>query len=221
MKSSFTGSYFGSSARVSDRYVRPNGDTIRDVCPANVFVNPRPAASGNSGDNSRQDQNGANDASGPSPIVIAPQPSPSSSSSSSSSSGNWARPPRMHLQLLPAPPAPPPNAHSHPPPNAHSHHMSSYLRYKRSLLAFTRHHHTFYSPSPLINYNQNSLDGPRVLFVAKVLVGNYTMGHTQTRRPPLGFDSCVDNPMNPGMFVIFDRNQVYPAYMIEYRLLQQ
>ena len=30
------------------------------------------------------------------------------------------------------------------------------------------------------------------------------------------YDSCVDNPSSPSLYVVFDSNQIYPKYLIEY-----
>lgn len=59
------------------------------------------------------------------------------------------------------------------------------------------------------------------MIVARVLVGKYTQGHERLRRPPLIspnklYDSCVNNVANPSIFVIFDRSQYYPEYIIRY-----
>ncbi|KAK0068422.1 PARP7S [Biomphalaria pfeifferi] len=63
------------------------------------------------------------------------------------------------------------------------------------------------------------------MFVARVLVGHTARGSAGLRRPPplsencpLGkcFDSCVDNVHSPNIYVIFDSNQSYPEYLIEY-----
>lgn len=67
--------------------------------------------------------------------------------------------------------------------------------------------------------------GPRrVMFQAKVLVGRYTKGEESVTSPPTipnedhrRYDSCVDNVQNPSIFVVFDRNQSYPAYLIVYK----
>lgn len=55
-----------------------------------------------------------------------------------------------------------------------------------------------------------------VMFVARVLVGNFIEGHTSYRSPPLQYDSCVDTRLNPSVFVIFQKDQIYPEYVIEY-----
>ncbi|XP_033118648.1 uncharacterized protein LOC117118237, partial [Anneissia japonica] len=63
------------------------------------------------------------------------------------------------------------------------------------------------------------------MFVARVLVGSYTNGTRDMRRPPYKnssdktkgmYDSCVDNTSNPSIFVVFDNHQVYPEYVITY-----
>ena len=54
------------------------------------------------------------------------------------------------------------------------------------------------------------------MFVAMVLLGTYTTGHSKLKKPPPGYDSCVDDINNPCKFIIFDVRQVYPAYIIEY-----
>ena len=68
------------------------------------------------------------------------------------------------------------------------------------------------------------------MFVAKVLVGSYTKGHSSYRRPPPKipsdprsdlYDSCVDNQSNPSVFVVFDTDQVYPEYIITYSTISR
>ncbi|XP_035381612.1 protein mono-ADP-ribosyltransferase PARP12-like [Electrophorus electricus] len=62
----------------------------------------------------------------------------------------------------------------------------------------------------------------KTMFVARVLVGHYTRGNTNFVHPPAktsvnGFyDSCVDNETNPTIFVIFEKFQIYPEFIIEY-----
>ncbi|KAB0375631.1 hypothetical protein FD755_012274, partial [Muntiacus reevesi] len=55
-----------------------------------------------------------------------------------------------------------------------------------------------------------------VMFVARVLVGNFIEGHMSYQRPPPRYDSCVDTRVNPSVFVIFQKDQIYPEYVIEY-----
>lgn len=63
----------------------------------------------------------------------------------------------------------------------------------------------------------------KCMFLARVLVGEYSLGHPHFCRPPSKdlsianfFDSCVDDMVNPKIFVIFDSNQIYPEYLIEF-----
>lgn len=62
------------------------------------------------------------------------------------------------------------------------------------------------------------------MFRAKVLVGMFTQGKSGFRRPPeipgqshKLYDSCVDRSYDPSIFVIFDRAQSYPEYLIHYQ----
>ncbi|XP_047008698.2 protein mono-ADP-ribosyltransferase PARP12 [Ictalurus punctatus] len=70
-------------------------------------------------------------------------------------------------------------------------------------------------------YSQ-SAGSSKKMFVARVLVGHYTSGHGSFVRPPAktmgkGFyDSCVDNCSNPSIFVVFEKFQIYPEFIIEY-----
>ncbi|XP_061677949.1 protein mono-ADP-ribosyltransferase PARP12 isoform X2 [Syngnathoides biaculeatus] len=60
------------------------------------------------------------------------------------------------------------------------------------------------------------------MFVALVLVGDYTKGSSQFARPPakgnstILYDSCVDDVKNPNIFVIFEKQQIYPEFLIDY-----
>ncbi|NXL35712.1 PAR12 polymerase, partial [Glaucidium brasilianum] len=61
----------------------------------------------------------------------------------------------------------------------------------------------------------------KTMFLARVLVGEFTLGSSSYVRPPLKdnqkfYDSCVNNSSNPSIFVIFERHQIYPEYLIEY-----
>ncbi|XP_063164401.1 zinc finger CCCH-type antiviral protein 1-like isoform X2 [Candoia aspera] len=65
--------------------------------------------------------------------------------------------------------------------------------------------------------------GKKTMFVAQVLVGEFTVGHATYNRPPAKsagmvnfYDSCVDDLLNPSIFVIFEKHQVYPAYIVSY-----
>ncbi|XP_042156290.1 protein mono-ADP-ribosyltransferase PARP12-like isoform X1 [Oncorhynchus tshawytscha] len=68
-----------------------------------------------------------------------------------------------------------------------------------------------------------SHSGVRSMFVCWVLVGDYTRGKSDLRRPPpkgegnpTFYDSCVDNVLNPSIYVVFEKHQVYPEFLIRY-----
>jgi len=63
------------------------------------------------------------------------------------------------------------------------------------------------------------------MFFARVLVGRSTVGRSDYRTPPplnpsdqFGrcFDSCVNRPLDPTIYVIFSSAQCYPEYIVEY-----
>lgn len=65
--------------------------------------------------------------------------------------------------------------------------------------------------------------GMKMMFMALVLVGEFTKGSSSMVRPPqkkykegIYYDSCVDKDQNPSIFVIFEKYQIYPEYIIEY-----
>ncbi|XP_054420421.1 zinc finger CCCH-type antiviral protein 1 [Pteronotus mesoamericanus] len=55
-----------------------------------------------------------------------------------------------------------------------------------------------------------------IMFVARVLVGDFIEGNRSYVSPPSLYDSCVDTRFNPSVFVIFQKDQIYPEYLIEY-----
>uniref|UniRef100_A0A7M5V7R2 PARP catalytic domain-containing protein n=1 Tax=Clytia hemisphaerica TaxID=252671 RepID=A0A7M5V7R2_9CNID len=65
----------------------------------------------------------------------------------------------------------------------------------------------------------------RYMFVAKVLAGKFTKGNPDFKRPPPTpsdphtlYDSCVDNISLPSMYIVFERDQCYPQYLITFRV---
>ncbi|XP_059252299.1 zinc finger CCCH-type antiviral protein 1 [Mustela nigripes] len=61
-----------------------------------------------------------------------------------------------------------------------------------------------------------------VMFVARVLVGDFTQGEMGSiSPPPPPYNSYVDIRSNPSVFVIFDKDQIYPEYVIEYTELDK
>ncbi|KAL3861798.1 hypothetical protein ACJMK2_007817 [Sinanodonta woodiana] len=77
--------------------------------------------------------------------------------------------------------------------------------------------------------NGSSTTAVRYMFLAKVLVGEYTTGSPSYVRPPEKpdgtahqlFDSCVDNVDSPALFVVFDLKQCYPEYLICYKSFEE
>ncbi|XP_077123267.1 protein mono-ADP-ribosyltransferase PARP12-like [Ranitomeya variabilis] len=66
-----------------------------------------------------------------------------------------------------------------------------------------------------------SVDSQSVMFVARVLVGDFVRGSSLYLRPPSKssstfYDSCVDKESDPSIFVVFEKHQIYPEYLIRY-----
>lgn len=64
----------------------------------------------------------------------------------------------------------------------------------------------------------------RSMFLVRLLVGEYTKGSSDYRRPPSKdggdinfYDSCVDDVHNPSIYVVFDKHQIYPEYLLQYK----
>lgn len=72
-------------------------------------------------------------------------------------------------------------------------------------------------------YTQADANKSRFMFLVKVLAGSYVMGCSSYQTPPSDrvharyYDSCVDNESTPTMFIVFDIDQHYPEYVIEYQ----
>ncbi|XP_075711779.1 protein mono-ADP-ribosyltransferase PARP12-like [Rhinoderma darwinii] len=59
------------------------------------------------------------------------------------------------------------------------------------------------------------------MFVARALVGDFIRGSSSFLRPPSKssssfYDSCVDSASHPSIFVIFEKHQICPEYLIKY-----
>ncbi|XP_026883853.2 protein mono-ADP-ribosyltransferase PARP14-like isoform X1 [Electrophorus electricus] len=70
-------------------------------------------------------------------------------------------------------------------------------------------------------YSKADTQGHKRMFLARVLVGEYTKGKSTFLAPPAKsnssidlYDSVTDNQQNPSMFVIFHDVQAYPEYLI-------
>ncbi|XP_075198944.1 uncharacterized protein LOC142301806 [Anomaloglossus baeobatrachus] len=73
------------------------------------------------------------------------------------------------------------------------------------------------------DYSTPTSSGRHAMFVARVLVGDFIKGDPHMKRPPLRpgsstryYDSCVDNITDPSIFVVFEKHQIYPEYLLEY-----
>ncbi|XP_066911705.1 protein mono-ADP-ribosyltransferase PARP11-like [Clytia hemisphaerica] len=75
-----------------------------------------------------------------------------------------------------------------------------------------------------LNFTRPDSNKIRYMFVAKVLAGRYTKGSSDIKRPPpispldphTLHDSCVDNISSPSMYIVFERDQCYPQYLITF-----
>ena len=61
----------------------------------------------------------------------------------------------------------------------------------------------------------------RCIFISLVLVGSYTLGNKEYRRPPEKengqlYDSCVDKVKDPDKIAIFDNCQCYPLFYVQF-----
>jgi len=74
-------------------------------------------------------------------------------------------------------------------------------------------------------YTTTNSAGRRFMFLGRVLVGKSALGKSELQRPPpvdpsrphgALYDSCVNSTSNPTIFVIFDNDQCYPEFLIEY-----
>ncbi|XP_067392121.1 protein mono-ADP-ribosyltransferase PARP12-like [Emydura macquarii macquarii] len=71
------------------------------------------------------------------------------------------------------------------------------------------------------NYSKTN-SNTKTMFLARVLTGEFTLGCSSYLRPPTKdngnnfYDSCVNSLSNPSIFVIFEKHQIYPEYLIEY-----
>ncbi|GAA6221073.1 TCDD-inducible poly [ADP-ribose] polymerase-like [Lates japonicus] len=92
---------------------------------------------------------------------------------------------------------------------------------------------SYFATTASFSHTYSGTVGPvevRHMFLAKVLVGKVSQGRNSYRRPPplssktrqyRLYDTCVDNMDKPTMFVVFDRCQCYPYYLIKYKDLSK
>jgi hypothetical protein len=77
--------------------------------------------------------------------------------------------------------------------------------------------HSKYSHS----YAAPASDGTRLLFLAKVHVGLMCVGTSSMKYPPIWkgtiqYDTTVNDPSNPSIYVKYDSHDYYPVYLIQY-----
>ncbi|CAB1345985.1 unnamed protein product, partial [Coregonus sp. 'balchen'] len=73
------------------------------------------------------------------------------------------------------------------------------------------------------SHSYTSHSGVRSMFVCRVVVGDYTRGKSYLRRPPpkgegnpTSYDSCMDNVLDPSIYVVFEKHRVYLEFLIRY-----
>ncbi|KAM8882173.1 protein mono-ADP-ribosyltransferase PARP14-like isoform 2-T2 [Synchiropus picturatus] len=75
------------------------------------------------------------------------------------------------------------------------------------------------------SYAKPKTNGSKLMLVARVLAGIYTVGHSTMKVPPPRnprqpnelYDSLVDSQHQPSLFVVFHDNQAYPDYLIHFQ----
>ena len=80
------------------------------------------------------------------------------------------------------------------------------------------------SYSTQIKYSPPEANGYRYMYLAHVLVGEYAAGSQGMITPPAkgsdstdAYDSVVDSPGNPKIFVVFYDSQCYPDYLVTFK----
>lgn len=73
-------------------------------------------------------------------------------------------------------------------------------------------------------YSKPDVNGKKYMYLARVLVGEYSQGTKGSITPAVKnasnsidlFDSSTDNVSQPSMFIIFNDIQAYPEYLITF-----
>uniref|UniRef100_A0A672TDR8 Poly [ADP-ribose] polymerase n=1 Tax=Sinocyclocheilus grahami TaxID=75366 RepID=A0A672TDR8_SINGR len=86
---------------------------------------------------------------------------------------------------------------------------------------------TYFAVDPCYSakgYCKADANGHKRMYLAKVLVGEFTKGKKGLRTPPKRsskgvhlYDSVTDKTKNPSMFVVFNDVQAYPEYLITFQ----
>ena len=73
-------------------------------------------------------------------------------------------------------------------------------------------------------YSPPNANGTKYVYQCLVLTGAYTLGNQTFVVPPVKaasttvrYDSVVDNPAAPNVFVIFYDTQAYPEYLVSFK----
>lgn len=79
-------------------------------------------------------------------------------------------------------------------------------------------------PLPFYGGETQGVSGERTktIILARVMIGKSVIGLTHYYKPDHGRSenthySCVNDTDNPQIYIIFDPNQIYPEYLIQYR----
>ena len=79
-----------------------------------------------------------------------------------------------------------------------------------------------YSTYP--HYSERDANGVQSIFLARVVVGEYCLGVKDAVVPAVRdaathahYDSTVDNPQNPNIFVTYNDAQAYPEYLVKFK----
>uniref|UniRef100_A0A3P8P5K0 Uncharacterized protein n=1 Tax=Astatotilapia calliptera TaxID=8154 RepID=A0A3P8P5K0_ASTCA len=83
---------------------------------------------------------------------------------------------------------------------------------------------SYFARDARYSHNYTGDTDVRAMFISRVLVGDFTKGSSDYRRPPSKdggginfYDSCVNDVMNPSIYVVFEKQQIYPEYLIQYK----
>lgn len=83
---------------------------------------------------------------------------------------------------------------------------------------------SYFARDAKYSHNYTGDSSTRCMFICRVLVGDHIIGNSSYLRPPskdggdaIFYDSCVDNPNNPSIFVVFEKHQIYPEYLVKYQ----
>ena len=74
----------------------------------------------------------------------------------------------------------------------------------------------YFSSDPIYSnqFAKSNSNGERTMFVARVLIGNTTIGNSSMKTRPPGFDTTTDGKH---IFVTYHDAQAYAQYLITYK----